>query len=221
MLSFSYKWLNENKVHNKALPDYPGYDKHKEDDRALVKDLWDLFNTADIIIAHNADKFDVKKSQARFIVHGLAPPKPYKTIDTLKIARKHFAFTSNKLDDLGAYFNVGRKLEGFGDKREMWLKCMSGDRAAWKRMIDYNNQDTLLLERVYLKLRAWYTPVPWTSVHPDLGSYTHTSTCPTCNSHKIQKRGHNVTKTGVRDRFQCMDCGAWSSGIKHKRVGRL
>lgn len=213
MLSFSMKWLGERSAQTFALPDFSGYQSDKENDHKLVKKLWGFMDEADVIIAHNGDRFDVRKSNARFITHGLTPPSPYKTIDTLKIARRNFAFDSNKLDDLGKYLGVGRKIPTL-HKWQMWLKCMTGDSAAWDKMKKYNTQDVKLLERVYLKLR------PWSKSHPDLRDYSKKLVCPHCESSNLHKRGVNVTKTGSRERLHCQDCGGWSSGQKFTRVGR-
>ena len=67
MLSFAWKWADEKKVHCKALCDYPGYAKNKTDDTPLIKDLWKLFDEADILIAHNGDRFDRRKANSRFL----------------------------------------------------------------------------------------------------------------------------------------------------------
>ena len=61
ILSFSYKMAGEKKVHTRCLCDYPGYKKDLENDKELVKDLWCIFDEADIIVGHNLDKFDIKK----------------------------------------------------------------------------------------------------------------------------------------------------------------
>lgn len=198
MISWSAKELNGKQI-TRGLNDYPLYKKNKEDDSALVKDLWELFNTADILIAHNGDRFDIRKANARFIAHKLPPPSPYRTIDTLKIARRHFKFDSNKLDDLGDYLGVGRKLKHSG--YELWLGCMAGDSKSWGVMKKYNKQDVNLLESVYLALR------PWAKTHPTI-SFTG---CPNCSSTNLQKRGIEITKTHKRQRYQCQDCGSWSS----------
>src|ERR1035437_5750157 len=163
MLSFAYKWLGENKIHTRALPDYPIFKKDKENDKELVEDLHDLFDQADILIAHNGDRFDIRKTNARFIMQGLRPPSPYKTIDTLKAARRHFQFESNKLNDLGQYLKLGRKLPHTGF--DLWKRCMTGEKAAWQTMRDYNARDVELLEKVYEKLK------PYMTNHPDLGVY--------------------------------------------------
>lgn len=209
ILSFSVKWLDKKKITTHALPDFQGYEKHKNNDKALVKELWKVFDEADIIIAHNGDRFDIKKANARFAAYDFKPPSPYKSIDTLKVARKHFKFESNKLDDLGQYLNVGRKLPHTG--KHLWLGCMRGDEKSWRTMRRYNAQDVALLERVYLRLR------PWMTTHPNLNSYTKRITCPKCQSPHVQQRGWNVTATGKRARIHCQSCGGWSSGLKHIR----
>lgn len=210
ILSFAYRWLGTSgrvKVH--ALPDYLSYRRNPTDDKWLVKDLWAILDEADVVIAHNGDRFDLRKARARFIIHGLPPPTPFKTIDTLKIARRFFKFDSNRLNDLGRYLGVGRKLAHTGYR--LWFACMNGDAKAWKLMRRYNARDITLLESVYLALR------PWAPSHPDLTLYSRQHSCPTCQSFRLQQRGWNYTKTGKRKRVQCLECGAWSSGRKHFR----
>ncbi len=199
MLSFAYKFLDEKKITVCALPDYRGYKTDKTCDKLLVTDLWKLFDQADILVGHNLDHFDVKKAQARFAIHGLKPPSPFKTVDTLKIARKAFAFSSNRLDHLGQQLDVGRKLPNTG--KSLWLGCMSGDERSWTMMRRYNAQDVALLERVYLKLRAWST------THPDLTLFTRKDACPVCESAELMRTGWNYTRTGKRQRATCRKCG--------------
>jgi hypothetical protein len=211
MLSFAYKWLGEKKIHTHALPDYSThYKRDGECDAKLAADLWKVFDEADVVIAHNGDRFDIRKANARFVTHGLAPPSPYKSVDTLKLARKHFKFDSNKLDDLGGYLGVGRKLPHTG--KHLWLNCMRGDEKSWRLMRRYNAHDVALLENIYLKLR------PWATIHPNLTHYSRRPGCPTCQSENTQRRGRVVTRTGYRNRFQCMDCGAWGVGdfVRHQ-----
>lgn len=207
VLCFAYKWDGEKRIHTKALPDYRGYKKDTECDRALTKDLWKLFDEADIIVAHNGDRFDVKKSNARFAFHGLKPPTPYKTIDTLKIARRNFAFLSNKLNDLGAYLKVGRKLPHTG--WSLWRGCMLGDAKSWRLMRRYNARDVELLEKVYQRLRPWHT------THPNLNAYKEKPNplaCPVCESVHTRKGGFNVSKVRKVQRHICQDCGHWFTG---------
>lgn len=202
MLSFAYKWLGDKKTHVRSLPDYPLYKKDKYDDHALVRELWSLFDEADIIIAHNGNSFDIKKSNARFIKHKLPPPSPAKYIDTKLVAKKYLKMDSNKLDDLGDYFDIGRKINTGGF--ELWLGCEQGDKKAWKKMCDYNIQDVVLLEKVYLKL------LPYITNHPNLALMNgQTKGCPNCGSIKIHKRGFASSQTRMYQRWQCQDCASW------------
>ncbi len=212
ILSYSYKWENS-KIETLTLKDFPGYSKAKIDDKRLMGSLWKLIDEADIIVAHNGDNFDLKKINARFLVHGFKPPAPYKTIDTLKIARKHFKFDSNRLDDLARYLGLGRKLATKG--KNTWLGCMAGDKAAWALMARYNAQDIVLLEGIYDALS------PWAATLPNAAAFVgKDNVCPKpgCGKKTLQKRGVGQAGGGEHQRFQCTSCGRWSRGSNKKVV---
>jgi DNA polymerase elongation subunit (family B) len=209
LLSFSAKWLGGKQI-TKALKDYEGYDTDRYCDKRIISELHNLLDEADVLVAHNGDSFDSKKVNARFVIHGLQPPKPKATIDTRKVARRYFAFTSNKLDDLGNYLGVGRKVKTGG--YDLWRDCLNGDAKAWNRMKKYNAQDVRLLEAVYLKLK------PWILNHPNMTILRNQDYgCRNCGSRQLTKRGHYTTTTGKRPRWQCQDCGAWMTG-KHEPI---
>lgn len=205
MMSFAYRWMGEKKTKVKCLPDYGTFDN----DFGLISDLWDLLDEADVVVGHNIDRFDVRKINARLLFHGFKPPKPFKTVDTLKLARKHFMLNSNKLNDLAKYLNVGNKIDTGGFS--LWLQCMSGDTAAWKKMCEYNRKDVDLLIGVYEELKIWHP------THPNINILNENldencQHCPTCGSSNLQRRGTYVTKLSKAQRYQCQDCGAWSRG---------
>ncbi len=213
MLSFAYKWGHEKTTTVYALPDFSTYAKDKHSDKELVHKLWELFNEADLIIGQNSDKFDIRKANTRFLYHGLTPPEPYKTVDTLKLARRYFAFNSNKLDDLGDFLGLGRKVKTGGF--DLWLGVMAGDEKAWDRMRKYNKQDVVLLEKIYNKFKPWHTAHPnitikQTNVEP---------LCPACGSQKVQKRGYNYLMAYRTQRYLCTACGKWSKGASEKLEG--
>jgi DNA polymerase elongation subunit (family B) len=206
ILSFAYRWDNGKKG-VVALPDFKGY-KAGGDDKELTKILWELLNEADIVVAHNGDNFDLKKINTRFIAHGMTPPSPYKTIDTLKIVRNKFSFNSNHLDDLGKFLEIGEKVKHTGF--DLWFACERGDKKSWSLMKKYNGQDINLLYRVYLKLLPWIN-IP---LNTETGLV-----CPNCGSKHTQKRGIQVlNKNFIRQRYQCQDCGKWASSNKRTRV---
>jgi hypothetical protein len=200
LLSFAYKVLGT--PANKTLC-FARCDYNDKTERALVKEAHSVLDSADIIIGHNIDRFDNKKLRAKFVEHGLAPPKPYKTIDTLKIARSQFAFNSNSLNDLAFTLKLGRKVQTGGI--ELWFGCMAGDPKAWKKMIAYNKHDVVLLEKVYQRLKTWYPH------HPNLALYNDDREgCPVCSSGgRVQRRGTQVLQQRIAQRYQCQSCGHW------------
>ena len=206
ILCFSYKWLGEKKVYSHALIDHK-FNPAKPDDWPIIEKLWLLFNEADVICAHNGDSFDIKKSNTRFAIHGLKPPSPYKQMDTKKIAKKYFGFESNKLDELCRQLNLGRKIHTGGF--DLWLECMAGKKEAWKKMVEYNKQDVLLLEQVYLRLRGWH------KTHPNISFFTRNGgECTVCRSRNIKRDGIEYYAGGVAQRYQCNNCGKHYVGPK-------
>jgi hypothetical protein len=206
ILSVAWKWLGEKKVNVVGQDDFADYQPGINDDTNVVEYIHGLFDTADIVIAHNGDSFDQKKAQARMIIRGMAPPSPYKQIDTKKVAKRYAAFTSNKLKDLAQDFNVS--LKGDPGGFDTWLGCLAGDPKAWARMKRYNKQDIPPLEDIYLKLR------PWIDNHPSMGVLNNKpDACPKCGGGPLQSRGLTApTKVGRKQRFQCTSCWGWSQG---------
>lgn len=209
ILCFSAKWLDSSKMIVKSLPDYPLY-KKSDNDKDLMKDLWKLLDEADIVVAQNGDEFDLKKINARFVIHGLLPPSPFKSVDTMKMARRYFGFTSNKLGDLAEILKVGKEKINTGGF-DLWLKCLAGDPKAWKAMIAYNKRDVELLESIYYKLK------PWDTYHPNLSAYLGKRVCPRCGSSSMQSRGYYTSRTLTYTRFHCQDCGGWSRNYNREK----
>jgi hypothetical protein len=204
ILSVAARWGDQKRTKTYALPDYPGYKRDKFSDKSLCKDLFDMLDKADVVIAHNGDAFDIKKINSRLIVNGFRPPSPYKTIDTLKIARKAFKFDSNKLDNIGRYLNRGRKLTHTG--ADLWRRCVAGDPKAWAKMRRYNARDVDLLVDVYEEIKAWAPN------HPDLRLYDGRPGCPVCLSVNTRRRGFNIALKRKTERLQCLDCQHWFTG---------
>lgn len=204
ILSWSAKWLHSNKVTTKALPDYKTYKKDPTNDIELLKDIWQLLDEADIVIGHNAKKFDCKKLNTRFIMHGMKPPSPYKIIDTLCVAKAHFSFTSNRLDSIGKILGVGSKVQHSGFS--LWKDCINGDRKAWKKMKEYNQQDVVLLEKVYLKLLPYIKNHPNINLNHDIDQLY----CTACGSSNVHRRGYVYTNVSKFAQYRCLNCGKWS-----------
>lgn len=212
----AWRWENERKVYSVAqIDDEKAFQKNNADDTIVVKKLWEILDKADIIIAHNGDRFDLRKIHARFAILGMKPPSPYRTIDTLKQARKHFAFNSNRLDDLGEILGLGGKTSHSGFA--MWKGCMAGDEKAWRAMVRYNKRDITLLRDVYMALR------PWIKNHPSIivmGDAEDLDSCPTCGKDELMRRGYRYTNVSTFRQYLCKNCGAWPSTRLSEKIDR-
>lgn len=198
--AMSWSWGNQEEVHCLTLPDFRGYKRHPHDDLELVKKALELLNEAEIVVAHNGDRFDVKVIMTRILIHGLSPPRPFRTIDTLKVARKYFKFIGNSLDELARI----AKIEGKSEVRhgDLWRKCHNGDLHAWKLMKAYCKQDSKILKEVYRWMLPFVNPFP--VLRPFNGK------CRKCSGTNFQKRGYHYTASGVlRHKMMCITCHSW------------
>lgn len=202
MLTFCAKWLNDSEIYKESLA--PKESKQRNDTR-IIKKLWKLFDRADVVVAHNAFKFDIPMTNTRFITLGLPPPSPYRVVDTLKVAKKIGSFTYNHLDYLGKVLGLGRKKD---TNFKLWIDCVAGDKEALKTMLDYNEQDVLLLEEVYLKFRGW------TTSHPNMNMFQKEKGCSHCGSLNLKLKGYYTTQTAKYKSYRCLNCGGYSRETK-------
>ena len=147
ILCYAAKWLGK-KTFVRGWIDF-----RRNKELCLVKELWKLLDECDILIGQNCRAFDIKWCNAAFARYDLPPPSPYKVIDTKIEAKKYLYLPSYALNNLADYFGLGRKVEHEGFS--LWLRCIKGDKQAWKRMKKYNKRDTELTEKIYLKLRSF------------------------------------------------------------------
>jgi transposase-like protein len=201
LLSAAWKFLGEEEVHSVVLTPE---NARLGDDIHIIAQLYDAVEQADVVVAHNCDRFDWPLFKTRLLAHGFSAPKKVRTVDTLKIA-KQLRFNSNKLDSLGNYMGVGRKLETTG--MSLWLRCMEGDEQSLQEMQDYNIQDVELLEQVYLQLRGFDNRAPNMGIHYDDDKHH----CPCCGSTMLTPTGNTVsTNLSKFDEYVCDNCGSRS-----------
>lgn len=207
VISYAAKWFNQSRV---IYSDTSGRGVSKiRDDKAILGEIWKLLDEADIVVAQNGNSFDIKKINARLLMHGYGPYSPIRVIDTLSAARQHFGFTSNKLEWMTKWLtdhpkNLHKEFPGF----ELWIQCMADNPKAWKWMKRYNIDDVLGTEKLYKRLR------PWIAQHPNLGAYQtgEALACPKCGGHDLTKQGSRITQQGAYQQYKCKGCGGWARG---------
>jgi hypothetical protein len=220
ILAVCFKWYNEKRV------TYLDTSKQANifDDKELILAVWKFLDEADVIVAQNGRRFDVKKINARFVEYGLNPPSPYKIVDTLEVAKSNFGFVSNKLQWMTKKLckkvqkRSHEKFPGF----KLWTAFIRRVPGAAKEMKLYNIDDVLSMEELYTIF------LPWIRNHPNFGNYVEGETphCTRCGSTHIVKNGTYYTEVGQYQKFRCGDCGGSLRGrnlinTKHKRQSLL
>lgn len=208
LLSFSYTWYEPGKkpvIVNRALCDYDTFKVDRKNDKLITKELWDLFNRADITLGHNSNQFDDKMARMFFLKHNLPPTSPTKSVDTKRAAKAIGRFGSNSLNSLSDFFGFGQKSQI--SHADLWWDCLLGNKKAWKLMKTYNEQDVALTIKLYEKLR------PWITNHPNMARLTNKpESCPKCGADdKWESAGWRTTNVTRFRRYRCRECGGYAS----------
>lgn len=193
IICICWKWEGDKSVHHLQWDEGC--------DRDLCSEFLEIAKTADELIAHNGDKYDVKFFNSRCAFHGLDPAPIWKTVDTLVIARRRFGFNSNRLDYLGKFLLGEGKLEtGFGLWKDILLKNCP---VAMKKMVKYCKQDVVLLEKVWQKIGAYHAPKSHAGVAQGLGKWT----CAHCGCEDVRVSKTRYTTMGTAQKqMRCGEC---------------
>lgn len=198
ILSYAAKWLFEPGIMSGVVTHE---EVIKKNDKRIVGEIWTLLEDADIVIAHNGDKFDIKRINSRFMYYNMNMPMPYITIDTLKVLRKEAYNTSNRLDDICKEYGLPCKIDNGGIN--LWYGCITGDRGSLDKMQEYNKNDVYILEELYVRIRKYIRN------HPNMALYIDTDipVCHNCGSGNLTWVGYYYTGVNKYSSFRC-ECGA-------------
>lgn len=211
IICFGYKILGEKKSHCINAWDFKSnWKKDRNDDSQVVKAAAKILEDADGIITHNGKSFDVKVLNARLGKHGLPGlPKGLKHADTKNIAKNNLSLYSNSLNAVAKHFGCTPKLQ-ISNKWDLWVDIIYGQNLAQntKLMTKYCKQDVDTLEEVYHKLKQYDTTLPNMALYGTNDGMV----CHNCGSDKLQKNGYLPTKTTIKQRYRCTQCGTSCSG---------
>lgn len=210
MLGFSWIWEGEDKSKIKRcfIPDTKEGKKDIRDDSGVIKQLFEVLDEADVVVAYNGDRFDIPWFNGRALMHGVLPPSYYRTIDLYKVVKNKFGLNSNKLE----YVN---KVLGFEGKDSMcfqdWMDCWNGNLFAFDKMGKYCDRDVLAMRETYHKIRGWiHRHVPIGDIRAD-----GVPTCNACGKTTMIKYGYYPTAKGRFQRMRCTSCGHTSNTGKN------
>jgi hypothetical protein len=202
ILCACWRWLGSNVTQSIHLT--PEEVLNKDDSRIIAK-LFELYEEADAVLAHNSLGFDHKVVQARAIYNGFPPLPQVKVLDTLQLVKKYLKLPSNRLDAIGEFFGLGRKISTGGIS--LWRKVQEGDEEAMQQMVEYCVQDVDLLYEVYLRTRQLGRA--GSDFNAALYYNDDLVRCRVCGSSEVEATGRTVeTALNSFDEVRCNECGA-------------
>ena len=220
MVTAAWRWLGEKKIHGTSILEDNVWQENVWYDEAPVTKLHAALMEADFLIGHNAVKYDLRFFNARAIQYGLPPlPPKLPTVDTLKVAKKHFDFGCNKLDHLADTLFDDKKL-AIVNGLHMKIVKESSSLAVVKRsiqdMLKYNKHDIIISEKLY------HTFLPYIDNHPNMNLHGgNEDVCPNCGSTHLHKRGYVTTRVSKKQRLQCQACGSWSQSKQTIQIAEV
>lgn len=199
IICICYKWEDEKEVYSIQWDS-------KQSDKTMLEKFVDVANTANELVGHNGDKFDLAWIRTRCLFHGIEMFPKYITIDTLKTARSKFKFNSNRLNYIADFLGIGRKIK---TDFNLWKSILlDNNKKSMEDMIKYCKKDVQLLEKVFKKLRGHIEPKTHYGVifGQDRGS------CPECGSDDLIRSMARTTATGLKKiQYKCNTCNKYHS----------
>lgn len=199
IITIAYKWLGEDDI--TVLT----WDEKLSDEQLLEKFL-KVYNSADMVIGQNNDRFDNRWVNARAMKYGLDVNTFVRSFDIMRETKRLFRLPSYSMKYITNYLGIQTKLEHEGIK--MWEKIQTGTPEEQKeylqKMVEYNRQDIVATEDMYLTLRKY------------MGHKTHFGvlngqerfTCPNCGGKNVSLDKTTVTPAGTVQRvMKCNDDG--------------
>ena len=200
ILCIGWKFYGEKTVYVPSIID--GSNGDMLDDRALVKQFIEAYESCDYHVTWYGDRFDFPMVCSKAFKHDLPPIRPKHSLDLWKAVRYRFKAHSNRLA-------VWQQICKAKDSKtaidfDAWLRAAHGDKNALAEVRHHCKKDVLVLEQVFRKLR------PWLDNEPSRGLFTGDhDACPSCGSKHVTRQGFKVARTRKYQQLKCQSCGHW------------
>jgi len=198
IICIAYKW--EDDKHVRVCSWDSGDDSH------VLKEFMRAALSADELVAHNGDRFDLPWIRTRAMMYNISCPPRMVTYDTCALARRLFNFPSNSLAAIARYLKVENQ-KGSCDFSD-WLKItLNNDEESLSKMLKYCCQDVMTLESVFERMKNWLPNKSHAAMYQDDGERWM---CPECSSISVHIDKTRTTAAGtVRRQMICNDCGKY------------
>lgn len=204
------KWLGKKEIKTFTLRSDPdAFNKVDLDDTDVIEDFRPILESADLVVHHYGDKYDMPFLQGRCVQLGRKTLASPPTVDTWRICRYKLKFRSNRLQHLSQI--IGTKEKKTPLTKKVWNRAYRGHIPSLKQIEHHCRQDILVLEELYKAVAPHHTS------HPNLAALKEPwvrEACRTCQSTKTGRMGVLVTRQGKRQRWRCNNCGhGWSAAL--------
>lgn len=206
ILCIGYTWLGSGKYNLIKITDTPEYKKFIGDDSGVVRAFAKVLSQADEQVTWYGKRFDEPFLRARSIAANLKPNEhfpPVNHTDLWETCRKELKLSSNRLASAQSFLQLPDSKTSV-DRRH-WNRASFGDKKSIKYILEHCILDIKVLEQAYYKLRPF---IRTNRFNRGIGIRFG---CAICGSKNTQARGYRRTLTSLYQRYQCQDCGAWSS----------
>ena len=177
IITASYKWLGDENA--KVLTWSKGHSDEK-----LMRDFLTVYNSADMVVGFNNDKFDNKLVHTRAAKYGLEVNLHVKSFDIMKQAKKLFRLPSYSMAYLCKFFKVTLKQSHEGIV--MWDMIEDGTKEQQAeylpKMVAYNIGDVISTEELYYALRKYMGH----KVHVGVFMGEEKYSCPNCGTDNVE-----------------------------------
>jgi DNA polymerase elongation subunit (family B) len=192
IITIAYKWLGENIVYDLT------WDKNQSD-KDMITQFMKVYNKADMVIGQNNDRFDNRWVNARAMKYDLEVNTFVRSFDIMKETKRLFRLPSYSMAYITNFLGVETKLQHEGII--MWDKIQFGtkeEQAEYlQKMVDYNRQDIVATEDMYLSLRKYMG----NKVHFGVLNGNEKFTCPL--KLKISYNEINTSTLRLRKELRC------------------
>jgi len=203
IICIAYKWAGEKRTYCLTWDE-------EQNDRKLILEFMKVMDSADEVVFHNGDAFDIKWIRTRCLKHRIPAFPKYTSIDTLLHCRRLFRMNSNKLNEVAKFLGIPGKMATGG--LQLWKDVIEHKSpTALKKMMKYCKRDVVLLEEVFDILNP-YMPAR-SRMDSDI------TTCPECGSSKltVNQRRRYTPLGSERVSLRCLDCGKYPPAMAASR----
>ena len=199
IITVAWKWLGSDTVEHLT------WDKN-HCDKSLMKAFLKEYNSADMVVGQNNDRFDNRWVNARAMKHDLFVNVQVRTFDIMKEAKRLFRLPGYSMKYLTKYANVTHKQGNEG--LPMWNMIQYGTKEQQieylEKMVDYNVGDIISTEDMYLRFRKYFGH----KVHFGVLNGEENYSCPNCGGMNISLFKRTTTPAGtIQALMTCDDDG--------------